>query len=124
MQSTTRPYILNLVILVTAALLSVAVGAVFIQPGILLRLVIAHLPGFSIAQDWPETYNTILYQIRLPRVLMVSLTGAALAGSGAAYQGLFRNPLADPYLIGVASGAGLGAVFALTNQSSSSWLGM
>ena len=42
------------------------------------------------------------------------LTGAALAGSGAGYQGLFRNPLADPYLIGVASGAGLGAVIAMS----------
>ena len=45
---------------------------------------------------------------------MIALTGASLAGSGAAYQGLFRNPLADPYLIGVASGAGLGAVIAMS----------
>ena len=53
---------------------------------------------------------TILWEIRVPHAILVALTGAALAGSGAAYQGLFRNPLADPYLIGVASGAGLGAV--------------
>jgi len=46
----------------------------------------------------------------LPHTILVALTGAALAGSGAAFQGLFRNPLADPYLIGVASGAGLGAI--------------
>ena len=51
----------------------------------------------------------ILVEVRLPRVLLMMLIGAALGSSGAAYQGLFRNPLADPYLIGVASGAGLGA---------------
>jgi iron complex transport system permease protein len=50
----------------------------------------------------------------LPRTILVLLTGAALGGSGTAYQGLFRNPLADPYLIGVASGAGLGAVLAMS----------
>jgi iron complex transport system permease protein len=52
--------------------------------------------------------------VRLPHTLLVMLTGAALASSGAAYQGLFRNPLADPYLIGIASGAGLGAVVAMS----------
>jgi iron complex transport system permease protein len=59
-------------------------------------------------------YATILFQLRLPHMVLMLLVGAALAGSGAAYQGLFRNPLADPYLIGVASGAGLGAVAAMS----------
>jgi iron complex transport system permease protein len=54
-----------------------------------------------------------LFDLRLPRTALIMLTGAALGGSGAAYQGLFRNPLADPYLIGIASGAGLGAVIAM-----------
>ncbi len=63
-------------------------------------------------------------QVRLPHTVLVALTGAALAGSGAAYQGLFRNPLADPYLIGVASGAGLGAVLAMSRQWPSDWLGL
>jgi iron complex transport system permease protein len=61
-----------------------------------------------------ETFRTILWNIRMPRTALIALSGAALAGSGAAYQGLFRNPLADPYLIGVASGAGLGAVLAMS----------
>ncbi|MEN9715836.1 MAG: hypothetical protein RJA35_1303, partial [Actinomycetota bacterium] len=52
-------------------------------------------------------------QIRLPRVLLAGLVGAALAGSGSVYQTVFRNPLADPYLLGVASGAGLGATIAI-----------
>ncbi len=55
---------------------------------------------------------SILFQIRLPRIVLAGLVGAALAVAGATYQGVFRNPLADPYLLGVASGAGLGAVLA------------
>jgi iron complex transport system permease protein len=95
------------------ALLSVGVGSVFIPPGVTLKILLARLPLVAIAPDWPDTFEQILLQIRLPRVALVALAGAALASSGAAYQGLFRNPLADPYLIGVASGAGLGAVSAI-----------
>jgi iron complex transport system permease protein len=65
----------------------------------------------------------ILLTLRLPRTILMALTGASLAGSGAAYQGLFRNPLADPYLIGAASGAGLGAVIAISLNWPASSLG-
>jgi iron complex transport system permease protein len=65
-----------------------------------------------------------LFTLRLPRTVLMAVTGAALAGSGAAYQGLFRNPLADPYLIGVASGAGLGAIIAMTFQAQNTLLGL
>jgi len=68
--------------------------------------------------------NSILWQIRLPRTVLIALTGMALGGSGAAYQGLFRNPLADPFLIGIASGAGLGAVIAMTVQWPYSFWGL
>ena len=61
-----------------------------------------------------RTTGTILFLLRIPRTLMMLLAGAALACSGASYQGLFRNPLADPYLIGVSSGAGLGAIIAMS----------
>ena len=60
-----------------------------------------------------ETYQTIVLQIRLPRALLAALVGAALAMAGAAFQGLLRNPLADPYTLGVSSGAALGAVLVL-----------
>ena len=63
------------------------------------------------------TDRTILLQIRLPRVALAALVGAALAASGAAYQTVFRNPLADPYLLGVAAGAGLGATLAFIGRS-------
>jgi iron complex transport system permease protein len=68
--------------------------------------------------------NSIVWKIRLPRTVLVALTGAALGVSGASYQGLFRNPLADPFLIGVASGAGLGAVIAMSFQWPYSFWGL
>jgi iron complex transport system permease protein len=108
------PFLLNVLLLILAAVLSAAVGPVFIPPATLVRMLLAHLPGLAIHTNWPETFTTILFQIRLPHSALITLTGAALASSGAAYQGLFRNPLADPYLIGVASGAGLGAVMAMS----------
>lgn len=114
MHPTTRPFLINLLLLALAALLSVGVGSVFIPPVTVARMLADRLPGITLTPDWPETFASILFQIRLPHTALMLLTGAALGGSGAAYQGLFRNPLADPYLIGVASGAGLGAVLALT----------
>lgn len=101
-----KPILLALFALVVAALFSLAFGSVWIP----IPQVWAILTG----QGGQATFQTILLDIRLPRTLLVLITGMALAGSGATYQGLFRNPLADPYLIGVASGAGLGAVAAMS----------
>lgn len=108
-----KPYWINGAILLAALVLSIALGAVFIPPGDLAQIFLAHLTGGALPLELAPSFATILLQIRLPHTVLVALTGAALAGSGAAYQGLFRNPLADPYLIGVASGAGLGAVAAM-----------
>jgi len=102
-----RPFIYSLVFLLLTVVLSIAVGAVFIPPADVWR-VLTGQPAHTVSQA-----ATIVLTLRLPRTALVLLTGAALGGSGAAYQGLFRNPLADPYLIGVASGAGLGAVVAM-----------
>jgi iron complex transport system permease protein len=111
-----RPYLFSFLFLFIALALSLAIGSVFIPPGELWRALIGTTTN--------ETFRTILFDIRLPRTVLVALVGAALAGSGAAYQGLFRNPLADPYLIGVASGAGLGAVFAMSFQRGYTPLGL
>jgi iron complex transport system permease protein len=108
-----RPYLYSLLFLLLAILLSIAIGSVFIPPVDLGRILIGWLKGAAFAEPL-KTFAFILTCIRLPRAALVLLTGAALGGSGAAYQGLFRNPLADPYLIGVASGAGLGAVLAMS----------
>ncbi|MDR3575360.1 MAG: iron ABC transporter permease [Anaerolineaceae bacterium] len=113
MNSSTRPFVISLIILAAAVLLSITVGSVFIPPAVLSSLVLTHVFGASIDPAATQTFSTILFGLRLPRTVLVAITGAALAGSGASYQGLFRNPLADPYLIGVASGAGLGAVIAM-----------
>jgi iron complex transport system permease protein len=119
-----RPYLLAFTLLVGALLLSVAVGSVAIPPATLLRILAARLPYISLPRDWPQAFAVIVFDLRLPRTALVALTGAALSGSGAAYQGLFRNPLADPYLIGVASGAGLGAVLAMSVNWPYSLLGL
>lgn len=113
---TARPFIIALVTLLGALLLSVTVGSVFIPPADLLKALVGGLNRQPPAAGGEQTFATILFALRLPRTVLVAMTGAALAGSGAAYQGLFRNPLADPYLIGVASGAGLGAVLAMSVQ--------
>ncbi len=105
------------------AVLSIAFGSVAIPPLTVLRVLMAQLPFTHITPDWPATWESIILQIRLPRVLLIALTGTALASSGATYQGLFRNPLADPYLIGVAGGAGLGAVSAIAFEWNRSVLG-
>lgn len=112
------PYVWCFAALIVALLLSAAIGAVAIPPLDVARLLIARLLPASTGVS--DTYATILFDIRLPRTILVAITGAALSGSGAAYQGLFRNPLADPYLLGIASGAGLGAVFAMALQWPSS----
>ena len=118
-----HPFRLSLLLLALALLLSVAVGSVFIPPPVLLELVKSRLLGFELPAAL-RPFETILFTLRLPRTVLVALTGAALAGSGAAYQGLFRNPLADPYLIGVASGAGLGAIIAMTVRWPGTVLGL
>lgn len=104
-----------LLFLLLALLLSLAIGSVFIP----FKELIAALTGHG-----ADLTNSILWKIRLPRTALIALTGMALGGSGAAYQGLFRNPLADPYLIGVASGAGLGAVIAMSVKWSYSFWGL
>ena len=107
------PYLTNLGMLIVMLILSLAIGSVFIAPGQLWQILRSWLSGNPLP-DGLRTFAFIITDIRLPRTLLILLTGAALGGSGTAYQGLFRNPLADPYLIGVASGAGLGAVAAMS----------
>jgi iron complex transport system permease protein len=110
--------------LLIAVLMGVAVGAVSIPVPAVAHLLLAHALRLPIPADYPATYTTILFDLRLPRVLLMALSGAALASAGATYQGLFRNPLADPYLVGVASGAGLGATFVIAFSLPASGLGL
>lgn len=111
-----HPFLITSLLLASAFILSVALGSVVIPPLHILN----SLLGLESLQS---TFAIILYEIRLPHAVLVLLTGAALAASGTAYQGLFRNPLADPYLIGVASGAGLGAITMMAHDWPKDWLG-
>ena len=76
------------------------------------------------AGNWGAADWNIIWNVRLPRVALAGIVGAMLSLAGASYQGVFRNPLVDPYLLGVAAGAGLGAtiVFALGRATTSGWL--
>ncbi len=73
-----------------------------------------HVPGIDIDSGVSELEWKIIWQVRMPRVVLAGLVGAMLSLAGASYQGVFRNPLVDPYQLGVAAGAGLGATLALT----------
>lgn len=114
-----RALFLNLGVLACAMALSVAVGSVSIPLRDLARLLWSGVRGTALPADVPAFMAVIVFKLRLPHTALVLLTGAALGSSGAAYQGVFRNPLADPYLLGVASGAGLGAVVAIALQGES-----
>jgi len=97
------------IVLASVALLLCATIGMLVGPaGIAVADVVRVLLNHAGANfDVPPTVDAIVWQIRLPRLLLAAAVGASLAFSGAAYQGVFRNPLADPYLLGVASGAGL-----------------
>ena len=97
---------------VGVSLAGLLLGPIHLPVGDALRALADVLPGIEVTHGLTRTELLVLYEIRAPRVVMGSLVGAILAVGGAAYQGVFRNPLADPYLLGVAAGAGLGATVA------------
>ncbi|MGH8862044.1 MAG: FecCD family ABC transporter permease [Jatrophihabitantaceae bacterium] len=103
------PVLVATLLLVGAVLLSVAVGPVSISPRALVGTLLAHLPAVHLHTATSPVDQAIVWQLRLPRVVLAALVGAILAASGASYQGVLRNSLADPYLLGAAAGAGLGA---------------
>lgn len=106
--------------LVAAFLLAVAVGAVWVSPLNTLRLVAWKIGAIERPDDVARSAEVIVFQLRLPRVLLAGLVGAALAASGTVFQGLFRNALADPAIIGVSSGAALGAVLVIVTVGAGS----
>lgn len=111
MRGIARPITLTVLpaILLIMILLSAGIGAMGIAPGQVLAILGDQI-GISLPWRYDEGQANVLLAVRLPRVCLGILIGGGLAASGAAMQGLFRNPLADPGLIGVSSGAALGAV--------------
>jgi iron complex transport system permease protein len=105
-----------------AALLAVLVGPVRLDPGAVLAELAGRLPLVHTTSGLSRQEAAILWELRLPRVVLGGLVGAMLALAGVAYQGVFRNPLADPYLLGAAAGAGLGATLAIAyGPDTSGW---
>jgi iron complex transport system permease protein len=92
-----------------ALLTGVAVGPAPVGVGAIVESAASHIPFLGIHSHLSVSDSAIVWQLRLPRVVLGLLVGAMLSSAGATYQGVFRNPLVDPYLLGVAAGAGLGA---------------
>lgn len=107
----------GIAVLLGAGLLGVFVGSIGISPVQILRKLAGLLPFVDDTSTLSPQHSAILTQLRLPRVVLAALVGAGLSISGAAYQGAFRNPLADPYLLGAAAGAGLGATIVIAYTS-------
>jgi iron complex transport system permease protein len=100
-------------LLIFVVIVAVSVGAVYVPLDRAFRIILAHM-GLLQDPSLPQDQNSIIFLVRLPRVLIACLAGGALAACGAVMQGMFRNPMADPGILGVSSGAGLGAVVAIT----------
>ncbi|MBA7562823.1 Hemin transport system permease protein HmuU [subsurface metagenome] len=101
------------VLLIGSALLASALGAVSISPLDIARMSLDKLPFIHLEPTWPPAHEVIFFQIRLLRVIGGILVGASLATAGVLFQGLLRNPLADPYIIGTSSGALFGATLVI-----------
>jgi iron complex transport system permease protein len=112
--------------LAVVLVLGVALGAVYVPILTSARILLSRIPllGRIINQDWTEAQRTIILSVRLPRVMLALLVGMALALAGAIFQGLFRNPMADPSIIGSSQGAALGATLAFFFGIKISWGGL
>lgn len=120
-------------LLLAVVLLATTLGSVRIPFSTCFEVILSRLPFLHVSPSLPEvlgttltleSLETIILDIRLPRIFLAGLVGAALSVAGATYQGLFRNPLADPYLLGVASGAGLGATVAMLMPFTAAWMSL
>jgi len=111
----------SVLFLAAAMLVGVLVGPVDLGAVNVVRATFAHVFGLDSPLSGAD--DAILWELRLPRVVLAALVGGTLAAAGAAYQGVFRNPLADPYLLGAAAGAGLGATLVAAYAPASAFTG-
>jgi iron complex transport system permease protein len=99
--------------LILSILLGISIGTVSVPIITIIQIILSKLFGLFPLDQIEPMFSSIVLNIRLPRVILAGLVGASLAIAGAAFQGLLRNPLADPYTLGVSSGASVGAVVTL-----------
>jgi iron complex transport system permease protein len=100
--------------LLASIVVGLLLGPVHVGVGEIVQSALAYLHVPGVTSPLTPAEDAIVWQLRLPRVVLAALVGAMLAVAGATYQGVFRNPLADPYLLGIAAGAGLGATLAIS----------
>ncbi len=109
-----RPWrLLSAAFLVGAVLVGLGVGPVGIGALAIVESALSHVPFLHVHSPLSSLDEAVLWQIRAPRVALAAIVGGMLAIAGSSYQGVFHNPLADPYLLGVAAGSGLGATLAI-----------
>jgi iron complex transport system permease protein len=121
-----RPVVLGLgglAALAVAIVAGVALGTVHV-PAAETVAILAHALGWPVDETWATTSETIVGTLRLPRVLTALVVGLGLSVAGVTFQGLLRNPLADPYVLGTASGAALGAAVGVLLPINIAWLGL
>src|SRR5262245_18157918 len=109
----TLPFVVGVGFLVGSMLIGLLVEPVHIGIGAVARSAVSHVPFSDVRSTLSDAEEALLWQLRASRVVLGVLVGGMLALAGGAYQGVFRNPLVDPYLLGVAAGAGLGATLAI-----------
>jgi len=121
------------ILLVAALVVAVAIGSVAVGIGDTVAILGSRLLGLPLTHTWAPWMEQVIFDVRLPRVLTAMLVGGGLAMAGTVFQALLRNPMADPYIIGTAAGASLGAIAglmapivvpALAIGLGSSWLGL
>ena len=104
-------FVILAILLAALFILSFAMGRYPISPLNVIKILFSHV--LPIQQTWPDIMNTVVYQIRLPRILAALVIGGGLAIAGTSFQGLFRNPLVSPDILGVSAGASLGAAIGI-----------
>jgi iron complex transport system permease protein len=110
------PLVVTGLALIVVILVSTAIGPADLSISTVSGVLLSHVPLVHYHSSASSIDQAIVWDIRLPRVILGGMVGAMLAAGGASYQGVFRNPLADPYLLGVAAGAGLGATIVIISH--------
>lgn len=116
--------LLLLLAAVISIILGIGIGSVYISPADIIRVLVSRLFGAALPESVNPVYPALVMDLRLPRVMLAFVTGAALAVCGTVMQSVLKNPLASPYGLGISSGAGLGAAVVMVTGTSAGIVGM
>lgn len=115
--------VLLILLLIFSILVSALIGSVNLPIGTTVKVLVDHLPFISLDKTWDDGMETIIWDLRMPRIVLAIIVGAMLSISGVAFQGVLKNPLADPYILGISSGAALGAAISILFLNQGLYLG-